>query len=378
MTDVRPLRLLFVDDEPEVTRSIRALLRRSPHTVEIADSGEEALEKLAAGRFDMVVSDERMPGLQGSELLARVREEWPETVRVILTGQADMAAVANAINKAEIFRFLMKPCGAEELRDVIDEAARFISRRDLEQPSRATADDGDADRFELALSGLWLAAQPIVFSSETGRSFAYEALMRVEGMSPLELLALGEGLGGIDQIDERVWACVSALTEDLPDGRSLFVNVHPRSLEHAEFFALLEEASHRDRIVLELTERETLGTIVDFDEKVARIRSLGFRLAIDDLGAGYAGLSSFAALEPDFVKFDMELIRGVEAGSTKGRLIESICRLCNELGIQTVAEGIETDAERATIRALGCDYLQGYLFAKPGKPFPVPCGEKPS
>jgi EAL domain-containing protein (putative c-di-GMP-specific phosphodiesterase class I) len=98
---------------------------------------------------------------------------------------------------------------------------------------------------------------------------------------------------------------------------------------------------------------------------------MGFRIAIDDLGAGYAGLTSFATLEPEFVKLDMSLVRDVDRNPTKEKLIRSMTSLCKDLGMMVVAEGVETLAEREVLERLGCDLLQGYLLAKPGKPFPA-------
>ncbi len=103
---------------------------------------------------------------------------------------------------------------------------------------------------------------------------------------------------------------------------------------------------------------------------IAELRGLGFRIAIDDLGAGYAGLTSFATLEPEFVKLDMSLIRGVDKNPVKEKLVRSMTTLCKDLGMSVVAEGIETIEEREALVHAGVDLLQGYLLAKPGKPFP--------
>ena len=119
------------------------------------------------------------------------------------------------------------------------------------------------------------------------------------------------------------------------------------------------------RVVLEVTEREALDGIPDLRERVRSLRSLGYRLAVDDLGAGYAGLSSFAVLEPDIVKIDMSLVRAVDREPLKSRLIDSIVTLCRDLGPLVVAEGIETSAERSVLVELGCDLLQGYLIGRP-------------
>ena len=97
---------------------------------------------------------------------------------------------------------------------------------------------------------------------------------------------------------------------------------------------------------------------------------MGFRIAVDDLGAGYAGLTSFALLEPEIVKLDMTLVRDIHESATKQKLVKSMAALCKDMGMVVVAEGVETTAERDVLAGLGCDLMQGYLFAKPGKPFP--------
>src|SRR6185312_10851529 len=90
----------------------------------------------------------------------------------------------------------------------------------------------------------------------------------------------------------------------------------------------------------------------------------------DALGAGYAGLTSFTLLEPEVVKLDMELVRGIDSHRTKRSIVTSMVTLCHDMGATVVAEGVETPAERDALVDLGCDLLQGYLLAKPAPPFP--------
>ncbi|MCP5157694.1 MAG: EAL domain-containing protein, partial [Ectothiorhodospiraceae bacterium] len=132
--------------------------------------------------------------------------------------------------------------------------------------------------------------------------------------------------------------------------------------------ALLSKQAHR--VVFEITERASLDDVPDASSRVAALRKLGFRIAIDDLGAGYAGLASFAQLEPDVVKYDMSLIRDVHQSPTKQKVLESMTRLFAELDLLVISEGVETPEERDTLTALGCDLLQGYQFARPGPAFP--------
>jgi len=147
-----------------------------------------------------------------------------------------------------------------------------------------------------------------------------------------------------------------------------FVNVHP--LELADDAILLPEADlsrHARAVVLEITERQSLDTISDLPGRIRALRGLGYRLALDDLGAGYAGLNTFAILAPDIVKLDMALVRGCDADAVKRQLIRSMTSLCKELGALVVAEGIETPAERDTVLELGCDLMQGYLLGRPAE-----------
>lgn len=114
---VRPA-LLFVDDERRVLTSMRAMFRRE-YEVLLANSGDEAIKILAERDVHVVVSDQRMPEMTGVELLATVKEEHPSSMRILLTGYADLDAVEASINESEVFRYLMKPCPTDELRDAV-------------------------------------------------------------------------------------------------------------------------------------------------------------------------------------------------------------------------------------------------------------------
>jgi DNA-binding NarL/FixJ family response regulator len=117
-----PMAVLVVDDEPSVTRGIQLALRRSPFEVAAANSAASAIELLRARRIDVVVSDERMPGMSGTEFLIRVRTEFPETARILLTGQATLDVATRAINEGKIAFLLQKPCPPDRLQDAIARA----------------------------------------------------------------------------------------------------------------------------------------------------------------------------------------------------------------------------------------------------------------
>jgi len=106
--------------------------------------------------------------------------------------------------------------------------------------------------------------------------------------------------------------------------------------------------------------------------RIARLRALGYRVAVDDLGAGYAGLNSFAQLEPDLVKLDLTLVRDIHLAPTKRSLVQAMIEVCKQLKVLLIAEGVETIEERDVLSELRCPLMQGYLFARPGPAFPVP------
>ncbi|HHN75047.1 MAG TPA: response regulator [Acidobacteria bacterium] len=107
--------VLLVDDEPRVTAALRRCLRREGLNILEAHSGEQALELLASHEIDVLVSDERMPGMSGSELVCRAAASHPGVIRIILSGQATLDAAVKAINEGKIFRFLLKPCNETDL-----------------------------------------------------------------------------------------------------------------------------------------------------------------------------------------------------------------------------------------------------------------------
>jgi DNA-binding NtrC family response regulator len=126
-------RILFVDDEPHLTAALKRALRQEPYEILTADSANAALEILAKQEIDVVISDERMPGMPGSVFLSQVRKKYPETVRIILSGQANLEDVVRAINEGEIYRFFIKPINAADLGTNIRQA---LQQKQLVKQSR--------------------------------------------------------------------------------------------------------------------------------------------------------------------------------------------------------------------------------------------------
>ncbi len=368
--------VLLVDDEPAITDVLVRALRKSPFELLSAQSAAEALEILERREVAVVVSDECMPGMRGAEFLRLIRRTRPRTMRLMLTGEFDVRTAADAVNNAGVFRFLLKPCSASEVGKAIEDALeerRSLAARDVAPLRDPTWRDERAwATFDRALERLWLAFQPIV-DTRTGVTAAYEALARSRepGLeSPDRILAEAERLGRLVDFERRVRECALERIPALPDGRDLWLNLHPISLQDAELASpsgIL--APWAPRIVLEVTERSTLHGYPHLAQHLADLRSRGFRIAVDDLGSGYSGLNSFATLLPEFIKYDRELIDGLAKSDAKRSLIRSLNAVCAQLGVLSVAEGIETSEDREQAAALGCALLQGYLLGRPQPEF---------
>jgi EAL domain-containing protein (putative c-di-GMP-specific phosphodiesterase class I) len=372
-----PQRILFVDDDARVTDAMRRALHKVvPWEILTVNSPVEALELLRRQPIDVVVSDERMPGMTGSEFLCRVARDHPDAMRIILTGEARLDAAIRAINEAGIYRFLTKPCHTDEIVACLTDALRAREARLATHEPRATQGEREAlllgASLDRALDGLWMAFQPIVSSSRR-RVVGYEALMRMDPSSfpgPLELLAAAERVDRTSAVDERVFQRVADVAAAAPPDVMLFVNIHPAALAGPALFAddnPLVPFAHRT--VLEITERSSLEGVPDIEAKIAALRETGFRIAIDDLGSGYSGLTSLVQLRPDFVKFDRVLVDGVHDSPPRAKLLHSMEGLCREFGIRTIAEGVESAEDERALVEIGCDLLQGYHFARPTKGF---------
>jgi len=228
--------------------------------------------------------------------------------------------------------------------------------------------------FDRALDSLWIAFQPIV--TRDGRVYGQEAFIRSDHapLTPAALIEASEQLDRVLDLGHRTRILIAdTITRHLPFDHLVFVNLHPHDLVDDDLFDVSAPLSaHAAIVVLEVTERTSLSEVPDLSERIQRLRQMGFRLAIDDLGAGFAGLGSFTALEPDIAKLDMGLVRNVEQSLSQRRFISGLTKMCHELGILVVAEGVETEAERDILLDLGCDLLQGYHFARPSRTFPIP------
>ncbi|MCS6774996.1 MAG: GGDEF domain-containing protein [Chloroherpetonaceae bacterium] len=224
--------------------------------------------------------------------------------------------------------------------------------------------------------------QPIV-NLRTGQTLGYEALVR--GPRGATLRRPGQMFAAASKAEMVAWFDIACMDQCFAQAarmgiqrgkpKLLFVNIdagglaylhlHDRSLS----MRAREYGINPTSVVIEITERQTLSDFPRLLQFVAHLREEGFRIAVDDAGAGYSSLSTIAQLRPDFVKIDHTLIRGMDSIGSHRALLEALTQYARHIGTALLAEGMETREEVATLIDLGVPYGQGYYLGKPAEDF---------
>jgi EAL domain-containing protein (putative c-di-GMP-specific phosphodiesterase class I) len=253
--------------------------------------------------------------------------------------------------------------------------ARPLERLTSRADSRWLVDLMESDR-------LFMHFHPIVEMRAPNRVYAHECLLRGQDesgniISPFKLFDAARRADLLFHLDRaaRLTAIRDSLRHDIPE--KIFINFNPTAIYDPAFCLQTTVRATQDagidpgRLVFEVIESEEMGdtdhllSIIDF------YRKAGFSVALDDLGSGYASLNLLTALKPDYVKFDRELIREIDGNPYKQKIFSKLAELAQDLGVKTVAEGIETEAEWHFLREHKVDFAQGFLMCKPAAP-PLP------
>lgn len=363
------------------------LLKDTARLLDGLKGERDLLARVGADEFALV-----MTGLSGgesvfeverraTEILRGMHREIVETVvRLTIDGhvgiaysQPDDAATHLLLQRAQLALQHAKSHGPGEFRFFKDDMGfRVAELIRMESALRVAATGGE----------LRLVFQPIV-SAKTGELVKVEALVRwnspIHGVvSPQRFIALAEQSGLI--IDLGHWIMEQAIRQSALWGRSLStppvvgINVSVKQFLHRDFeqglMALLQ-ANHVSPEKIELEMTESLFAQDDGGELQAlldRLRECGISLSLDDFGTGYSSLSYLARFSLSTVKIDRSFVTSLDADPRKRSIVKAIISMSHSLGLKVVAEGVESEAERACLLEDGCDFLQGYLLGKPMPP----------
>lgn len=215
-----------------------------------------------------------------------------------------------------------------------------------------------------------MAFQPIV-NTTTREIFAHEALVRGLGNEPAGQVFTHVNDTNLYRFDQSCRTKAIKLAAELAMPSLLSINFMPNAVYRPELCIRTTLAAAEtygfpiERIIFEINEAEKVDDIGHMREIVEYYRQRGFKTAIDDFGAGYAGLNLLAEIQTDILKLDMALIRHIDQRRVNHAIVRGVMQVCQELGIAVIAEGVETYEEFAVLQSLGIELFQGYYFARP-------------
>ena len=379
----RGLRVLLVEADDATRATLAGLLEARGLAVLQTTTGAEALAIVDSQDLHVAVIAMQLPDGEGVEVLAALRRRGSTIPTLLVGADRSFEGVRRAL-QARATSYLTTPVAPDDFVEQVGRAAADgeIARLQHQLLSAKLGHNSPLLDFptmgrelDAALRDLFMVYQPIVRS--LGHSiFAYETLMRSRSTTlagPMQILAAAEALGRIQEVGRVVRRHVAATLRDRPQCyEPIFVNLHPSELR-ADILLAADEPllPFASRIVFEVTERAQLDVRNDLSATLKLLRAAGYRIALDDLGEGYAGLSWLVKLTPDIAKLDMSLIRDLHTSRIKRELVASLVSVCRRTHTTIIAEGVETADEANVLIDLGCDLMQGYYFARPGPPFPA-------
>lgn len=351
LVEVRGLRdrlaRLAPEDAEETRQSLQAVLR--------ADSyGGVGGAEVGVDRFAVMRSSESPPDRLAHSVGAATGEAAPKVARLPLDG-ADSARNMRTMRLA-LDRFIEAGSQAAEavFRDTVARTLRDSSRfRDI-----------------VARSAFQLAYQPVV-SLQTGELHHFEALARFsKDTSPAETIQLAEDLDMIQAFDLSVVRSIVRELQSQPKATRIAANLSAHSLMIdgflEEMLGLVGDGQDlRRRLILEITETRKIQDLDHANALIGRLRTAGHIVCLDDFGAGAASLDYLRRLEVDFIKIDGRYIQSMTEGSRDALVVKHLVALCQELGVATIAEMVETDDVARLSLALGVELGQGWAFSKP-------------
>jgi EAL domain-containing protein (putative c-di-GMP-specific phosphodiesterase class I) len=262
----------------------------------------------------------------------------------------------------------------------LDEAM-LLSSQQRAQDEGARAHELDA----LILDGRVVTFYQPIVNLRDGSVLGHEVFTRGDSGSPLDdpeqLFALAERTGRLLELERLCRArSLESVGRHLRPGHKLFLNtsaptLHDPEVAGAGFVKRIDEQGlAHSNVVLEITERVTHDQRRRSRDVLKELRRLGFGVAIDDMGAGYSSLQSIVELEPNYLKFDISLVRNIDRSLIKRSLLETLVELSDKIGAQVIAEGIEAESELETLREMGVLLGQGRHIAPPAHVPPAPVG----
>ena len=380
-----PIRIVVADDEPEVREALADLINEEPtlQLVGMAGDADEAIQLADEERPDVVVLDVAMPKGGGPKAAREIRTRHPETRLLALSAHEDGASVRAMLGEGPA-GYLLKGSPVEDILEAIHRSAQGQASLSAEITTDVVTALGDHLKRERAASRRWelwrsriqrtidegsfvVLFQPIVHL-KTRRVAGFEAVSRftLEPDRPTETwFAEAAAVGLVKELEVTTARAALASMDQLSPDTYLSINLSPETASSPEFRDLLIEVD-QDRLVVEMTEHTPVEDYPKLNAAVHELRWRGLRLAIDDVGAGFASLRHILELSPDFMKLDVTLTRDIDREEPRRILAGALTTFAKAIGAEIVAEGIQTEPELAVLQSLDVTFGQGYYLGVPG------------
>jgi len=365
--------VLIVDDEPAISQLLTILLASHGYSTKVAVTGRQALES-ATPNIDLVILDLILPDSEGIKICQQLKANE-------LTKDIPIIIISGKQNKSERIEslylgaedYITKPFEPEELFARMD----VILRRQGARTNEGVSEEHQKTICELRRiideESINVCFQPIYYLKRL-RLLGLEMLSRPQtttAMSNPEVFFRNALRYGVYYEVEMIgWRKAVKMAADLFDGRQkLFLNCDPYLVE-CDKFKTIKDLFHSvgmssKETFLEITERSAVSAFDIFYQKLRDYRKDGFKIAVDDLGAGYSSLESIIEIRPEAIKIDRHIVNGVGNDLYKNSIVKLIVAFCHENDIICVAEGIENKQDFEALIELGVDAGQGYYLCRP-------------
>jgi EAL domain-containing protein (putative c-di-GMP-specific phosphodiesterase class I)/CheY-like chemotaxis protein len=376
--------VLVADDEEAIRDTLRDVMRSDPgiDLVGAASNAPDAIEIARREHPDVALVDVRMPGGGGQRAAREITQLSPPS-KVIAFSAHEEAEAITAMIDAGAAGYLVKGTPADEILDAIRRSAQEATS---EVPSRTGGAKTYAEfvstqareariwqtrreriRRLLADRCLRVEYQPI-FELSMGAMVGMEALARFDAAPAMAPAAWFSEAAEVGLLEDLELAAIEAALQGLPripNGIYLSLNVSPSLAASPRLRESLGNAPP-ERLVLELTEHAPVDDYQALGEVLAPLREGGARVAIDDVGSGFASLRHVLCLDPELIKLDMTMTRGIDREEGRLALVAALVTYAARVGAGVVAEGVETRAELRALHDAGVQFAQGFLLARPG------------
>jgi EAL domain-containing protein (putative c-di-GMP-specific phosphodiesterase class I) len=370
MTTEEPqIRVVVIDDHEMILQSVVRLLQNDPKivVVGVALNATKGIEVTQHERPDIVIIDYTLPDMDAPAAIRTLRELCPEVKIITLSGSERPGALFASL-RAGSSAWVTKTRAIQELRDAVLHVAAGIKVSNEEIDSLPKLDE------------LVVHYQPVV-ALQNGTIAGFEALIRWHHpergiLFPESFLPLAEETGFIVEMDQWVWKKAATQLKDwqvrYPSDPHLrmSVNLSARDLSDPQLLKVISEIIVDAKIdpadlIVEVTESVLLDDTELTSEFLRGVKGLGVELALDDFGTAFSSLSYVRRFPFDNLKLDISFTSELPHSTRSMLLVEEICHMATSMGMRIIAEGIERQEQSDALRGVGCEYGQGYLFARP-------------